>query len=53
MITIHNHPDHISFPKFIKQHKYELPDIESADIYSLFDSVFNIIQESKQNKKSY
>lgn len=47
IITVHNHPDNLKPPGGIQHLKFELPDVESADIAACFQPAFECIEGAR------
>ncbi|GIL44377.1 hypothetical protein Vafri_1861 [Volvox africanus] len=48
ILTIHNHPENLRPPPHIRHLKQELPDVEDADISSLFSQAYDFIDEGRE-----
>ena len=49
VITVHNDPGRLKLPKSQFKHlKFELPDIEAADVSKFFNPTFELIEEARK-----
>lgn len=44
---MHNNPETLKLPSHFKHYRAELPDIESADISSLFNATYEFIEQAR------
>ncbi|MEW5317279.1 MAG: hypothetical protein WDW38_008590 [Sanguina aurantia] len=47
VVTVHNNPETLKLPSHFKHYRAELPDIESADISSLFNATYEFIEQAR------
>lgn len=51
VITVHNHPENLKLPATTRHLKYQLADIESADISPLLGPAFDFIEQAQARKE--
>jgi hypothetical protein len=51
VITVHNHPENLKLPATTRHLKYQLADIESADISPLLGPAFEFIEQAQARKE--